>query len=58
MIFNLDSWAKVVNSIKESVTKNTANISNMTTQLGGCHLKYENGKYYIGHDDGTNETEV
>lgn len=28
------------------------------TQLGGCYLKYENGKYYIGHDDGTNETEV
>lgn len=28
------------------------------TQLGGCYLKYENGKYYIGHDDGTTETEV
>lgn len=25
------------------------------TQLGGCYLKYENGKFYIGHDDSTTE---
>lgn len=28
------------------------------TQLGGCRFKYEDGKFYIGHDDGTGETEV
>lgn len=129
MIFNLDSWAKVINSIKKSIddvktevipikrggtggttvkeaeynlfsemeeiTTDDRNDNSLIagvygspsetrgklfcfklsllwnyikskadslyapkTQLGGCYLKYEDGKFYVGYDDGTNETEV
>lgn len=30
----------------------------VTNQLGNCYLKYEDGKYYIGHDTAETETEV
>ena len=53
-----DSEVEPVIEVECATSKTGGLLFDVESDMGGCKLKYENGKFYIGYDDGTVETEV